>query len=64
MSVMPLSRALHILASVHTRDDDQVGFVVELGIAPYWDIGHPVSKDEYIRAWEAVRANLHMQTRK
>jgi len=55
--VMPLSRALHILATVHTRDDDVTGFVVEMGAAPRPYLS-PVSQHDYIRAWEAVRAHI------
>lgn len=58
--LMPLSRALHVLAETHTRDDSIVGFVVE----PYASIGSSASRHsqyDYIEAWRAVRAHLHMQ---
>ena len=58
---MPLSKALHILATIHTRDDDVTGFVVEMGASPHWSMS-PVSQHDYIRAWEAVRAHIHLQT--
>ena len=59
---MPLSKALYILASTHTRDDDQIGFVVLAGAGQYgyfsgW------SPSDYFRAWEAVRAACHMQVK-
>ena len=58
---MPLSKALHILADIHTRDDDVTGFTVQHGAG--W---HPYlsrwSQDDYIRAWAAVRAHIHLQT--
>lgn len=57
---MPLSKALHILATVHTGDDDMVGFVVHVGAQP--GFASPVSQHEYIEAWRSVRAHLHMQT--
>jgi hypothetical protein len=59
---MPIAKALHVLAAFHTRDDDVTGFVVEM---------HPIhpdcnmtlfSRQDYLRAWEAVRAYVHMQT--
>ncbi len=57
--VMPLSKALHILASVHTRDDDQMGFSIEMSV-PRWSTSS-VSPRDYIRAWESVRAHIHFQ---
>ncbi len=59
---MPLRKALLILAAFHTRDDDEIGFVVELhprhpslNLTPY-------SQADYIEAWRSVRAHVHMQT--
>jgi hypothetical protein len=58
---MPLSKALYILATTHTRDDDVTGFVIDAYASPYsvvsrWPPG------EYMRAWESVRAHIHLQT--
>lgn len=53
--------ALHILAGVHTRDDDRVGFVVEMS-GPHAYL-RPFTKDQYIKAWEIVRAQLHLKTK-
>jgi hypothetical protein len=58
--VMPLSKALYILATIHTRDDDQIGFVVEMRASPRWSVS-PISEHDYVRAWEAVRAHVHLQ---
>ena len=58
---MPLSKALHILATIHTRDDDQTGFVVEWGARPDPYLMH-VSQHDYIEAWRSVRAHIHLQT--
>ena len=59
---MPLSKALYILASTHTHDDGQTGFVVIAGVGPYSPFCQwPPS--EYMRAWEAVRAACHMQVK-
>lgn len=58
---MPLSKALHILATIHTGDDDQVGFVVHVGASPRWSLS-TVSQHEYIDAWRSVRAHIHLQT--
>ena len=58
---MPLSKALHILATVHTRDDDEIGFSIMIGGCSHspWS---PVSPREYIEAWRSVRAHIHFQT--
>lgn len=58
--VMPLGKALHILTSIHTRDDAQVGFVIEHGATcnPYTS---PFSIEDYDQAWKSVRAHIHMQ---
>lgn len=58
---MELSKALYILATCHTRDDEVVGFVVQMGIRgpEPWD---PFSQGEYIEAWKVVRQHAHMQT--
>ena len=55
-SVWTLFDALHLLARVHTRDDAEIGFTVEMSPAPmfYRDI-------EYIEAWRIVREQLHLQ---
>lgn len=58
MDDMTLDAALHILARAHTRDDDQMGFVVETTarLLPL----HDVALSEYIIAWGVVRRELHM----
>lgn len=53
---MSLERALDILASVHTRDDETSGFVVLMGAVP--DVGNMVSHHDYITAWGVVREHL------
>ncbi len=58
--VMPLTKALTILATVHTRDDEQTGFHVIVGAHPD-PHASPYSQGDYIRAWEAVRAHVHLQ---
>ncbi len=48
--LMPLAQALHILSEAHTRDDDLVGYTVEVGVRyGRWDHG------DYIKAWASVR---------
>ena len=51
--LMPLSRALHILAEVHTQDNDRVGFAVIMGARP--EYGSPFGGDDYTKAWASVR---------
>lgn len=58
--VIRLERALHILASVHTRDNVHMGFVVETD--PRSDAYGSVTQREYVDAWRIVRRYLHMQT--
>lgn len=60
---MSLDQALHILASVHTRDDDAIGFHVRMGVSEVgWQAGHECSQSDYIEAWKVVRDHIHMQT--
>lgn len=55
--MMPLTRALDILARALTRDDDLTGFVVQ---------SHPelmfIGQVDYIRAWESVRYAIGLPT--
>jgi hypothetical protein len=55
---MNLDEALHILARVHTRDDHEVGFCIEVGARPEPYFGF--SQAEYYEAWKAVRMHLHL----
>jgi hypothetical protein len=57
---MTLEKALHILATIYTRDDDLTGFVVEH--VPGHPYTWPCSEDEYVEAWKTVRAHIHFQT--
>lgn len=56
---MTLFDALRILAETHTRDDRQVGFVVEAGLPSPYVRRH--SQEDYLAAWKVVREQLHMQ---
>ena len=59
---MPLREALHILARVHTNDDDQVGFHVRMGVATVgFEYGSMCAHDQYVEAWRVVRKHLNMQ---
>lgn len=58
---MTLDEALHIIASVHTKDDPDVGFVFLVGATCY-DHFHPWSPEDHIEAWRVLRKHLHMQT--
>lgn len=57
---MPLGKALHILASVHTKDDEDCGFVIMHRASPN-DYYSQYSPADYFRAWASVRAHIHMQ---
>lgn len=50
--------AIDFLADVHTRDDHQVGFCVQMGAMPD-DMFH--SHHQYIEAWKIVRKYTHRQ---
>ena len=50
--------SLAILADVHTRDDDQAGFTVQVGARP--EFYHDAS--QYIEAWKDLREIVHRQT--
>lgn len=56
---MPLDRALHILATMYTRDDRHVGFIVEAMASPW---STEFTQEDCIAAWKAVREHLHMPT--
>ncbi len=55
---MTLDRALYILASCHTRDNDTTGFVISVTNDP----SRMVGPHEYVEAWKTVREHLHLQT--
>lgn len=46
---MTLFEAIQIVARVHTRDDDEIGFVVEMGATPRYD------HNRYVKAWGTIR---------
>lgn len=56
--VMPLEKALHILAACHTTTDDLTGYRVHtLAISPgLWAF----SQEEYVTAWGVVRRYLNL----
>lgn len=58
---MRLHEALRILADIHTKDDDQTGFVFLVG-ANAGDYRTSWSQAEHLEAWSVVRKHLHMQT--
>lgn len=56
---MGLCRALSILVEAHTRDDNLVGFTVEMGGPDrFWS-----GSADYITAWAVVRRAVGRQTR-
>lgn len=55
---MSLCRALSLLVEAHTRDDDRVGFTVEMG-GPDRFLG---SGADYITAWAVIRRAVGRQT--
>lgn len=59
-SVVTLFDALRVLADSHTRDDHQMGFIIEAALPSPYVMRH--SMDDYNRAWAVVREQLHMQT--
>lgn len=59
MEPMPLNRALYILATMYTREDRYVGFMVEAMASP---CSTEFSQEDCIEAWKVVRDHLHMPT--
>jgi hypothetical protein len=53
-----LKSAASVLARVHTRDDREIGFVVDVGATPGWL--NSVSQGEWIDAWRTIRSILGM----
>jgi hypothetical protein len=47
---MTLDDAIELLCRVHTRDDPEIGFTVQMGVAPI----NPWDYDNYVPAWEAL----------
>lgn len=58
---MTLDQALHVLAEIHTKDDDATGFVLLIG-AHANDYRTQWTQADHIEAWRVVRQHLHMQT--
>ena len=56
---MMLEQALHLLATIHTRDNNCVGFLVEMRVGPPFSVPFR----EYCAAWKVVREAAHMTTR-
>lgn len=56
--IMPLGQALYILADIHTRADDLVGFVIMSSARPEYSRW---TESEYIEAWKSVRHNIGLQ---
>lgn len=52
-----LEEALRLLAEVHTQDDAQTGFRVNMGAIPA-----SFQQRYYVEAWGVVRVHLGMQT--
>lgn len=55
---MDLSTALALLATVHTQDNIELGFTVEMGAVP-----SPSVRSRYVEAWRAVRRELGLRSR-
>ena len=60
MSEFPatLDDALRVLADMHTRDDNRVGFTVSPSMLRFG----PWSQTQYLAAFGIIRQHLHMQT--
>ncbi len=48
---MTLQEALKVLCEVHTKDDDQLGYVILYGATPRLEHDH----SRYMEAWNVVR---------
>ena len=58
---MDIGSAIRLLCEVHTRDDDRVGFTVEMGATPSHGPSH-WHEDNYVEAWRALRRAIEMAT--
>lgn len=56
---MTLSRAINILATIHTREDSVTGFVILAG-ATWREYESPFSHQEYNEAWKVLREQSNM----
>ncbi|HEX7012427.1 MAG TPA: hypothetical protein VF161_06765 [Steroidobacteraceae bacterium] len=54
---MTLFEALRLLAEVHTRYDDEIGFTISMGATP-----DTVPHDLYVEAWRVVRREAMLPT--
>jgi hypothetical protein len=54
---MDLENAFRLLAKVHTKDDEKVGFQVLMGATPF-----EFEDSDYCQAWATVRSYLGLRT--
>lgn len=58
---MTLSQAIYILATVHTRDDPVVGYVIMAG-AMWRPYETPFDAEQYNEAWKVLREQAGLPT--
>lgn len=56
---MNLDQALHIIARIHTADDDSTGFHVRMGATPMFPLD--CRESDYVEAWKTIREHLHLR---
>ena len=54
---MTLDEAIGIVCRIHTKDDYQTGFAINVGATPHFS---PHSEQEWINAWAKLRLHAHM----
>lgn len=55
---MTLLDALRVVAEIHTRDDDELGFLIEGRAAPQPWHSH-YARENYTQAWEIIRREAY-----
>ena len=53
-----LAVAIECLCRVHTRDDPELGFIVQMGAVPG---DYCVNERDYVESWRALREIIGMQ---
>ena len=59
---MDIGSAIRLLCEVHTKDNDDSGFVVNVGAHPQRHLHSDWHVDNYLRAWNTLRRAIEMPT--
>lgn len=60
---MTLHQAMLILSEVHTQDDHEIGFTVQIGASPHMSVSrYQQYPGDYVEAWRVVRVACGLPT--